>query len=294
MDSSEVITFRTNLKQELGKVDEKQQAIIKPLLQFVGFLPIPIDKPEPPPPHQSFVANVINTMRQKVKKSSWTDEMTKTVTNAVNRAKDAVKAKTAEMASKAASEAANTVPSAVPSVVPNEAKSAEKKSFFSKVTNAVEGRFKPSAIEQAKEDLELKELQLRIKKINRELAAMNAESVVPSAVPSTVAESTVAESTVAESAAPSAVAESAVPSAVGESAAPSAVESKAESAAPIAAAESAAAPMPASLPPTSAKLYSPQGSSQLPRVIGQGGGRRTRRTRRIRASTRSLRQRARE
>jgi hypothetical protein len=284
MNSLEVIEFHKNLNMELNKIkDESQRNMIQHLLQFVGFLPIPIDKPEPAPPHQSFVTNVITTMRQKMKKgNSWTETMSKTVNDAVESAKNAVKKKTAEMSAMATSVVASNAASVASVAASNAASVAPaQKSFFSKMTNAVEGRFKPSAIEQAKEDLELKELQLRIKKINRELAAMNAENKVVSVVPSA-----------AESAVPSAV-----PSAT-ESVVPSVAESKTESAvpsaAPIAAAESAVAPMPASLPPTPAKLYSPQGRSQLPLVIGQGGGRSTRRTRRLRASKKSPRQRVRE
>jgi len=292
-DSLEVITFRANLKKELEVLNEKQRAIIKPLLQFVGFLPIPFDKKEPDGPHQSFVVNVINTMRQKVKKSSWTDEMTKTVTDAVDRAKEAVKARNeaSEATNEVASEATNEVASKVPS------EAGQNKSFFSKAMNAVKGlKPEPSKIQQAKDDLELKELQLRIKKINSEMALMNAaESAAKRPAKSNAA--SVAASNAASPATSNAASVATSPLAINAASPAESVTARAANG------MSTGAPMPASIPvalnsttraSTTPRLYSPQGSRQLPLVIGQGGGRSTRRTRRIRASKRSLRQRARE
>ena len=266
VDSSEVIEFREKLKEELEKVDDKQRVIVKPLLQFVGFLPIPSDAPTPAKP-QPFVANIITTMRQKIKEEggSWTDTMSKTVTDAVEGAKAAVEGRSAQMESEA-NNASNAI---IPGAVKPEQK---ENSFFTKAMTAVKGlKPEPSAIQQAKEDLELKELQLRIKQVNRELAAMNA---APIAAPREVA-GEVAQGAAAPSVVPSAAAESAAIE--GASAAPSAAQNKAEpgaSAAPSAAVPSAAVP---------SQLVAPRGRNQ-------GGGR----TRRLRASKKSPRQRARE
>jgi hypothetical protein len=134
MNSLEVIEFHKNLNMELNKIkDESQRNMIQHLLQFVGFLPIPIDKPEPGPPHQSFVTNVITTMRQKVEEDgSWTDTMSKTVTDAVESAKNAVKKKTAEMSAMATSVVASNAASVASVAASNAASVAPaQKSFFS-------------------------------------------------------------------------------------------------------------------------------------------------------------------
>jgi hypothetical protein len=263
VDSSEVIEFRTKLEEELAKVDEKQRVIVKPLLQFVGFLPIPSDAPTPVNP-QPFVANVITTMRQKIKEEggSWTDTMSKTVKDAVEGAKAAVEGRSALMESDA-SNASNASNAIVPGAVKPEQK---ENSFFTRAMTAVKGlKPEPSAIQQAKDELELKELQLRIKQINREMAAMNAAPSAPSAAPS------------APSAAPS---EAAGPAQSKASIAAAPVE-EVPVAAPSAA-QDAEAPIAAQR-----QLFPPVGSSQR-------AGRSIRRTRRLRASKKSPRQRVRE
>ena len=263
VDSSEVIEFRTKLEEELAKVDEKQRVIVKPLLQFVGFLPIQIDAPKQQNP-QPFVANVITTMRQKIKEEggSWTDTMSKTVKDAVEGAKAAVEGRSALMESDA-SNASNASNAIVPGAVKPEQK---ENSFFTRAMTAVKGlKPEPSAIQQAKDELELKELQLRIKQINREMAAMNAAPSAPSAAPS------------APSAAPS---EAAGPAQSKASIAAAPVE-EVPVAAPSAA-QDAEAPIAAQR-----QLFPPVGSSQR-------AGRSIRRTRRLRASKKSPRQRVRE
>ena len=262
VDSLEVIEFRKKLKTELDNIkDARQRSIIQPLLQFVGFLPIPITMPEPNTP-KPFVVNVIATMRDKIEGEggSWTDTMTDAVEKAVNTAKDAVKAKTAAMVSEANS-AKSVAASEAESVVPSEA--VEQKSFFSKAMNAVKGlKPEPSELEQATNQLKLLEVQSRIKELliinrkrNSELAALGA------AMPSAAAG--VAESAVGQNA-------------------------------PIPAAPSVAASNVASA--AKSQEESEPVLRPVPSVIGEGrrGGRSTRRTRRLRASKKSPRQRARE
>ena len=269
IDSLEVIEFRKKLKEELEKVDEKQRFIVQPLLQFVGFLRIPSNAPEKSNP-QPFVVNVITTMKQKIEadKGTWIETMSTTVKDAVDRAKKEVKKR---MASEAKSNANNVIG---PGAVNPEQK---ENSFLTRAMSAVKGlKPEPSAIQQAKDELELKELQLRIKQINREMAAMNAAAPsVQSAVESEAAVAEVQGAPVAEvQGAPVAAADAA------PVAAPSA-----PSVAPRAAAQGVAAgeePGAAVSPP---RLFAP---------AGQRAGRSTRRTRRLRASKKSPRQRARE
>ena len=262
-NSSEVIQFRTKLEEELAKVDAKQRVIVEPLLQFVGFLPIPGNAPKPPNP-QPFVLNVLTTMKQKIEadKGKWMESISTKVKDAVESAKAAVEGRSALMEGEA-----NNVASVAASNAKSEAP--VKKSFFSQVTNAVEGRFKPSELEQATNQLKLLEVQSRIKELliinkkrNSELAAMNA--AVPSkAAPSKAAPSAAAQGVVAQS---------------------EAVQGAAPQSAEV---ERAAAPIAVESEPASRQLFAPRGSSQ-------GGGCSTRRTRRLRASKKSPRQRARE
>jgi hypothetical protein len=162
-----------------------------------------------------------------------------------------------------ASNASNAINAIVPGAVKPEQK---ENSFFTRAMTAVKGlKPEPSAIQQAKDELELKELQLRIKQINREMAAMNAAPSAPSAAPS------------APSAAPS---EAAGPAQSKASIAAAPVE-EVPVAAPSAA-QDAEAPIAAQR-----QLFPPVGSSQR-------AGRSIRRTRRLRASKKSPRQRVRE
>jgi hypothetical protein len=291
-NSSEVIEFRTKLEEELAKVDEKQRVIVKPLLQFVGFLPIPSDAPKQPNP-QPFVANVLTTMKQKIEadKGKWMESISKTVRDAVEGAKAAVERRSALMegeANNAENKAASVAASNAKSVAP------VKKSFFSQVTNAVEGlKPKPSELEQATNQLKLLEVQSRIKELliinrkrNSELAALGVAE--PSAPIPVAAAPSEAQSAVAQSAAvPIAeVQGAAAPSLAAQSAAAPSLAAP-SSAAPVAEVQRAAASSAAPI-----AVESEQVSRSLPSVIGKRRGGRS--TRRLRASKKSPRQRVRE